>query len=106
MLRLRFQALPPDEAVPTLLEEGVAKIGHTDDLSMGGAFVTSAVLPPVGARIAVELDLASTWQPLVVLGDVRWHKASPKGFGVQFVDLSAQAHVALGQLLTTLSFKD
>jgi len=106
VLRLRFQAVPFEEAAPAALEEGVAKVGHTDDISMGGAFVLSAVLPPIGARIALELDLASTWQPLVVLGEVRWHKKDPRGFGVAFVDLPARAHVALGQLLTTLSFKD
>ncbi|HEV8325506.1 MAG TPA: PilZ domain-containing protein [Myxococcota bacterium] len=105
-MRVRYQALLDVSLPPARLEDAQARTCQTDDLSMGGLFVATDELLPVGTRLAVELDLASTWQPLVVMGEVRWHGADPRGFGVAFVDLTSEAHVALGQLLTTLKFAD
>jgi len=105
-MRVRYQTLLDVALPPARLEDEQARTCQTDDLSMGGLFVATEELLPVGTRLAVELDLASTWQPLVVMGEVRWHGTDPRGFGVAFVDLTAEAHVALGQLLTTLKFAD
>jgi len=103
-LRMRYHVIPSVAGAPFALDSTQARAGQAEDLTTGGVFVLAEQLPAVGTRLAVELDLASTWQPLIIVGEVRWHREDPRGFGVAFVDLTAAAHVALGQLLTTLKF--
>ena len=103
-LKVRYHAVPTIAGAPHELDGALARTDVAEDLSTGGVFVLSEAPPAVGTRLAVELDLASTWQPLIIVGEVRWHRDEPRGFGVAFVELTSAAHVALGQLLTTLKF--
>ena len=56
------------------------------DLSHGGAFIESRVLPTVGAKVSVELRLPDATPALALGAEVAWlrTRAGAPGFGVSF----------------------
>lgn len=56
------------------------------DLSHGGAFIESRVLPEVGARVDVELRIPDATAPIALGGEVAWlrNRTGAPGFGVCF----------------------
>ena len=105
-LEVRFHPLGFQTLTPERLDNDAAMAAVTEDLSIGGAFLLTDAQLPTGSRVMVELTLPSSWEPVLVIGEVRWRRVDPPGLGVAFVDTTAEAHVALGQLLTALSFED
>ncbi len=62
--------------------------GHVHDVSPGGIFIRSPLLPPDGAKIEVEFETPNQ-RKIAVGGVVRWNtlpmagKRATSGFGVQ-----------------------
>ena len=73
--------------------------GLTENLSVGGLFVTSAdVLPATGTIIELALRLPGTQTDLRCTSEVRWHGTSQngrRGYGVRFVSLSPEAEALI-----------
>jgi len=83
--------------LPVLIDRAGAKVrAYTTNVGMGGAFIKSLERPAYGERIDLWLALpgASLSHLLCV---VRWYDDS--GFGVQFLQVSAQDAHALTQLM-------
>lgn len=76
--------------------------GTTRDLSLGGAFVETEWPPTVGTALLLWFSAATAWEPVELLGDVRWvsdgKKGKPRGFGVRFVPLEGATVTALYEL--------
>jgi hypothetical protein len=93
-LELRFRA-----------GSALTQSGTAIDLGMGGAFVGTAVPPDPGTRVHLEIATPSMWQPLEVVGIVRWVKSGrggePSGFGLKFDALTEAQAAALYELLQT-----
>jgi Tfp pilus assembly protein PilZ len=78
------------------------------DVGTGGLFaVTEEEFVP-GEQLLVELASPSTWDPLVLRAEVSWRRdpgsGEKPGVGVQFVDVSQEAQVALTRLVTSLDY--
>jgi uncharacterized protein (TIGR02266 family) len=75
--------------------------GFAENLSVGGVFIATHKLKPVGSKIALTVNLPDGVQ-VHAEGEVRWirvfneHSDTPPGMGVKFNDLAA-ASVALIQ---------
>lgn len=72
------------------------------NLSEGGIFIRTADPPPLGARLRIEVEWASTVIPLAE-GEVVWSRpctaANPAGFGVRFVRVEGPSRSMLDALL-------
>lgn len=83
------------------------RAGCALDLSVGGLFVETAKLLPVGTVIHIELPLPDLAQPQNVQGRVAWvnhpewvkKPKLPAGMGIQFLPLDVDTQAALAQLL-------
>jgi hypothetical protein len=64
-------------------------------LSLGGAFIASALVPAFGTRLELRLALPTMDWIVEVGGVVRW--ADARGFGVQFDGLRARDVWAMGK---------
>jgi len=73
--------------------------GHVNDLSVGGAFITTESSPPVGTKLSLSVHMPDG-KPLVVDGTIRWTK--PDGVGVQFGLMGVRETYAVGELLAGL----
>jgi hypothetical protein len=76
------------------------QVTRARDLSRGGAFILSSLLPPVGSLISIEIDRAGA-EPLALEAQVSWlRKEGPEtGFGVQFRVRSRKLADALHQFV-------
>lgn len=72
---------------------------QTGDLSVGGCFITRPGRHEQGKRLHLELHLPEG--PLVIDGEVA-HCAPDSGFGVRFVNLTAEQTAALVRTVTPL----
>lgn len=81
-----------------------------DDLSPQGAFIITDTPLTRGVRIALEVLLPSAWHKVAVLGIVRWARPAsdeePPGMGIEFVNLTSATYVAIGELITALTFRE
>ncbi|HVU49137.1 MAG TPA: TIGR02266 family protein [Polyangia bacterium] len=81
--------------------------GVTRNISAGGVFVATALLPKVGERINLKFSLPGNGRELSVQTEVRWVRKqapspaddSPSGMGLQFVNPSADDVAALEEFL-------
>jgi hypothetical protein len=78
------------------LEGADAVPGLARDLSLGGAFIESSLVPPFGTIVTLRL----TGPELRFPGVVRW--TSERGFGLQFGLLGARETHGLVKLLAEL----
>ncbi len=76
-------------------EGGARLVGHTRDLSVGGAFIEAPEVPAFGSKVSVVLVAPET-QGFTFPGIVRWTK--PDGFGLQFQLLGARETHAVASL--------
>lgn len=82
----------------------------TENLGFGGAFIR--IEPPLAAeaRVLVSIQSPTTWDPLVLPGEVRWIRdARPglsSGVGVAFDPLTPDAALALHRLFRTEGFEE
>ncbi len=77
--------VPVDVAVRWRSGE-LRQVTRARDLSRGGAFILSSLLPPVGSTISIEIDEAVGGGTLALDAEVTWlRKEGPEtGFGVHF----------------------
>jgi hypothetical protein len=109
-LQCRYARIPPAaQGIPpeSELEFFDAVV---EDINMEGAFLQVEMPLTRGVKIAVELSLPSAWQKVTALAAVRWARPPVEddlaGMGIQFEQLSAAAYVAIGELITTLTFRE
>jgi len=79
-LQLKFKSL---ESMNGVLE------GSTSDLSIGGIFLRTTDVKPVGTRLEMELPIPGG-QPAIVTGTVRsirYNRGQPEGMGIEFDEL-------------------
>ena len=80
-------------------------MGFSENISEGGIFVSTIAPPNIGDE--VELDIAGEkGEPIGVKGIVRWHRVLPdesvSGCGIQFIDLTDEAKVAIEGVIASL----
>ena len=90
------------EVEVTLESENNFYDGITSDLSEGGVFIATFVPPKIGERLAMDLRLPGSTESFRVEGVVRWVRelrvacdGVPPGFGLQWTELSPEAHLAI-----------
>jgi hypothetical protein len=72
---------------------GASQAGTIRDISVGGVFIETPAIPPIGATISVSFVLPGQSAALALPGVVRWNRTN--GFGVQFALLGARETHAL-----------
>ncbi len=81
----------------------------TANISHGGVFLLLDPPLPVGTTVRVSLVSATTWEPLRLLGTVRWVRDVSKGvragMGVMFDGLSPDQVIALTRLFSTHGYE-
>ncbi len=76
--------------------------GRSANIGFGGVFVT--LDPPFAphTRIVLSVITATAWEPLKLVGEVRWVRDArpgvPAGMGISFDALSAEHAIALHRL--------
>lgn len=65
-------------------------IGRSKDISLGGMFIFSEIIPYFGDRLTLKLSIPGASAELVLPGVVRWSDRQAGGFGVQFGLLGAR----------------
>ncbi len=72
---------------------------QTRDIGIGGAFIVSQDLRPVGAEITLELTLPTSDQVFVLPAVVRWSAGGENGgMGVQFVGVDIDVLLELNEM--------
>lgn len=84
--------------------------GTTLDLSLGGAFVETDWPPPVGTSVVLWFSAATAWEPVELIGEVRWvsdgKNGKTRGFGVRFGPLEGATATALYELAHTHDYSE
>ena len=76
---------------------------ETQNIGVGGAFIASPHLLPVGTSLTVEVRLPTSDQAFAIPAVVRWASASAGGMGVQFVDVEVDILLELNDYFSTLT---
>ena len=75
---------------------------QTRDIGVGGAFILSADVQPIGTPMTVELSLPTSDQVFTLPAIVKW--ASPgEGMGVQFVGVDVDILLELNDYFSSLT---
>lgn len=78
-------------------------VGMISDVGVGGGFVASDAVMPVGARVRLVLSPPTAWDPIELPATVRWLSdgsgGGEAGFGVRFEALTAKEATALHELV-------
>jgi len=74
---------------------------QTRDIGIGGAFIASSDLQPVGTPMTVEVTLPTSEQVFTLPAIVRWAKAGD-GMGIQFVGVDVDILLELNDFFSTL----
>jgi uncharacterized protein (TIGR02266 family) len=90
----------PLEVEVTLESDHNFYTGLTADISIGGVFVATHALWPIGTRVCVRLGLPDCERVFVLDAEVRWIRDGrfstlPPGFGARFENLPDDALLAL-----------
>ena len=108
--RMSFVARPGriDLRVPVVLDFGDERItAETCNVGLGGLFVATPELVPVGQLVSLRLALPRLDEPLLVNAEVRWarpnddgrHHDCVPGVGVRFVRLPLYVAAALNNFV-------
>ena len=79
--------------------------GFVENLSVGGIFIATHQLKPVGSRLEFSVNLPGRAEPIQGMGEVRWvrvySEASnvPPGMGIKFEHLEPAAQSAIEAFL-------
>jgi uncharacterized protein (TIGR02266 family) len=80
---------------------------ETRNIGVGGAFVATTMLAPMGTTITLELALPTSEQRFTLPAVVRWVSAGPdaseRGMGVQFVGVDVDVLLELNDFFATLA---
>lgn len=74
---------------------------ETRNIGVGGAFVVTPLVQPVGETLAIELVLPTSEQTFTLPAVVRWVDA--QGMGVQFVGVDVDVLLELNDYFATLT---
>jgi len=74
---------------------------ETRNIGVGGAFIVTQLVQPVGQSLTVELSLPTTEQTFTLPAAVRWVDA--EGMGVQFVGVDVDVLLELNDYFATLT---
>jgi len=74
---------------------------ETRDVGVGGAFIITKLLQPLGAALTLELSLPTNEQKFTLPAVVRW--AGGDGMGVQFVGVDVDILLELNDYFATLT---
>jgi PilZ domain-containing protein len=93
---VKFRAAPHTAWVST----------ETKNIGVGGAFIVTPLIQPVGSPLTIELTLPATDQVFVLPAVVRWASTAPPpdgGMGVQFVGVDVDVLLELNDYFAGLS---
>jgi len=77
---------------------------ETRNIGVGGAFIASQLVEPVGTQVTLELRLPTSDQTFTLPAIVRWaHEAM--GMGVQFVGVDVDILLELNDYFSSLTGK-
>ncbi len=74
---------------------------ETRNIGVGGAFIVTKLVPPVGDALTVELVLPTSEQKFTLPAAVRW--SNDEGMGVQFVGVDVDILLELNDYFATLT---
>jgi len=75
---------------------------ETRDIGVGGAFIVSADVQPVGTPMTLELSLPTSDQVFTLPAIVKWAKDA-EGMGVQFVGVDVDILLELNDYFSSLT---
>lgn len=79
--------------------------GLAENLSVGGIFVATHMLKPVGECIELSIHLPDRDKPVCGVGEVRWVREYnersdvPPGMGIRFIELEGEGYQAIERFL-------
>jgi hypothetical protein len=77
---------------------------ETRNIGVGGAFIATVALEPIGTNVIVELALPTSDQKFTLPAVVRWSTAGgDPGLGVQFVGVEVDVLLELNDYFGTLT---
>ena len=76
---------------------------ETRNVGVGGAFIATQEVQPVGAALTVELTLPTSDQVFTLQAVVRWASTREGGMGVQFVGVDVDILLELNDYFATLT---
>jgi hypothetical protein len=76
---------------------------ETRNIGVGGAFIASSELLPVGTTLTVEVTLPTSEQRFTLPAVVRWTSDAKGGMGVQFVGVDVDVLLELNDYFSTLT---
>ena len=74
---------------------------ETRNIGVGGAFIVTPLVQPIGSSLSVELKLPTSDQTFTLPAVVRW--AAGDGMGVQFVGVDVDVLLELNDYFATLT---
>ena len=74
---------------------------ETRNIGVGGAFVVTKLVQPIGDPVTIELSLPTTDQVFTLPAVVRWSDGN--GMGVQFVGVDVDVLLELNDYFATLT---
>jgi hypothetical protein len=76
-------------------------MAETRNIGVGGAFIASSTVQPIGTGLTVELALPTSDQVFTLPAIVRW-SADGDGMGIQFVDVDVDVLLELNDYFSSL----
>ena len=81
--------------------EGKKQLSQTQNISLGGLYLTAPAPLPIGATVQLRFTLPTQPEPVEVAGDVRWvvkkGAGDESGIGIRFQGLRARDVWALNR---------
>jgi type IV pilus assembly protein PilZ len=76
-------------------------VDHTENLSLGGAFVRTKEIPPKDSILTLHLRTGGRKAPVTLVGRVAWTRPSgdDTGMGIHFLDMDAHKGLQLRSVL-------
>ncbi|HLL23179.1 MAG TPA: PilZ domain-containing protein [Kofleriaceae bacterium] len=74
---------------------------ETRNIGVGGAFLVTPLIQPIGDSLSIELAVPASDQPFVLPAVVRWSDGD--GMGVQFVGVDIDVLLELNDYFATLT---
>ena len=87
---------------PSLAGSYVTLRPSYENISRNGLFIRTPHPKPVGTRVEFEFTLPEGRQPVIGKGIVRWvqtETSSPKGMGIQFLELNDEGRHEISEVL-------
>ncbi|HTR51655.1 MAG TPA: PilZ domain-containing protein [Kofleriaceae bacterium] len=76
---------------------------ETRNIGVGGAFIASRAVLPLGTTLTVEIKLPTSDRAFTLPAVVRWSSAAQGGMGVQFVGVDVDVLLEMNDYFSSLS---